>query len=122
MNCLFFFFQAEDGIRDDLVTGVQTCALPISLLHAFTISHLRASQSRRLVFLIFNHPLPQVVLTRPCVPETFGASRVRGLTAKRSDRELKRPPAHTVLIHGGSLPPHTGVRPRDQAGSNQGEA
>src|SRR3989441_8975976 len=27
----FFFFQAEDGIRDKLVTGVQTCALPISL-------------------------------------------------------------------------------------------
>src|SRR5258708_36495028 len=27
---IFFFFQAEDGIRDDLVTGVQTCALPIS--------------------------------------------------------------------------------------------
>src|SRR5207244_7859470 len=27
----FFFFQAEDGIRDDLVTGVQTCALPISI-------------------------------------------------------------------------------------------
>src|SRR2546422_8565887 len=29
--CLFFFFQAEDGIRDVAVTGVQTCALPISL-------------------------------------------------------------------------------------------
>src|SRR2546426_5457487 len=29
---LFFFFQAEDGIRDYKVTGVQTCALPISLL------------------------------------------------------------------------------------------
>src|SRR6266481_7322593 len=27
--CLFFFFQAEDGIRDGTVTGVQTCALPI---------------------------------------------------------------------------------------------
>src|SRR2546427_11735411 len=27
---LFFFFQAEDGIRDLTVTGVQTCALPIS--------------------------------------------------------------------------------------------
>src|SRR2546429_1390510 len=27
---LFFFFQAEDGIRDVAVTGVQTCALPIS--------------------------------------------------------------------------------------------
>src|SRR6266536_2032522 len=38
----FFFFQAEDGIRDPLVTGVQTCALPISprrlsyRWHAFT--------------------------------------------------------------------------------------
>src|SRR5207237_7699066 len=28
---VFFFFQAEDGIRDSSVTGVQTCALPISL-------------------------------------------------------------------------------------------
>src|SRR3990170_3605868 len=28
--CWNIFFQAEDGIRDDLVTGVQTCALPIS--------------------------------------------------------------------------------------------
>src|SRR5262249_59868411 len=28
--CFFFFFQAEDGIRDWSVTGVQTCALPIS--------------------------------------------------------------------------------------------
>src|SRR6267143_6328335 len=27
--CFFFFFQAEDGIRDGTVTGVQTCALPI---------------------------------------------------------------------------------------------
>src|SRR2546430_10260313 len=29
MRLLFFFFQAEDGIRDLTVTGVQTCALPI---------------------------------------------------------------------------------------------
>src|SRR3712207_8267719 len=28
-TCYFFFFQAEDGIRDIGVTGVQTCALPI---------------------------------------------------------------------------------------------
>src|SRR2546428_9356733 len=28
----FFFFQAEDGIRDLIVTGVQTCALPIYIL------------------------------------------------------------------------------------------
>src|SRR3712207_7536373 len=30
----FFFFQAEDGIRDIGVTGVQTCALPISIKNA----------------------------------------------------------------------------------------
>src|SRR6266853_5744424 len=30
MLSFFFFFQAEDGIRDLTVTGVQTCALPIS--------------------------------------------------------------------------------------------
>src|SRR3989339_443279 len=29
-SCFYFFFQAEDGIRDWSVTGVQTCALPIS--------------------------------------------------------------------------------------------
>src|SRR5256885_9251613 len=31
---VFFFFQAEDGIRDYKVTGVQTCALPIYRQHA----------------------------------------------------------------------------------------
>src|SRR5271170_5093621 len=31
----FFFFQAEDGIRDPLVTGVQTCALPIFAAELF---------------------------------------------------------------------------------------
>src|SRR5947207_10541761 len=44
----FFFFQAEDGIRDHCVTGVQTCALPISstrltVTRIFkTFLHLRA--------------------------------------------------------------------------------
>src|SRR5437762_5572467 len=33
LSIFFFFFQAEDGIRDTSVTGVQTCALPISSHH-----------------------------------------------------------------------------------------
>src|SRR5437763_1630560 len=37
-----FFFQAEDGIRDTSVTGVQTCALPIS-----TVSHQSACRRRK---------------------------------------------------------------------------
>src|SRR5438552_18324349 len=36
---LIFFFQAEDGIRDDLVTGVQTCALPIYLVIGAVLVH-----------------------------------------------------------------------------------
>src|SRR2546425_9117122 len=38
----FFFFQAEDGIRDKLVTGVQTCALPISFCATCDRSRLTA--------------------------------------------------------------------------------
>src|SRR5215216_3742847 len=37
---IYFFFQAEDGIRDDLVTGVQTCALPISLALPVPVTRL----------------------------------------------------------------------------------
>src|SRR5256885_8120448 len=36
----FFFFQAEDGIRDYKVTGVQTCALPISYIPATSNSRV----------------------------------------------------------------------------------
>src|SRR5258708_7288039 len=41
-----FFFQAEDGIRDDLVTGVQTCALPISSRREVESSILRLLANR----------------------------------------------------------------------------
>src|SRR2546425_79416 len=36
LSVTLFFFQAEDGIRDKLVTGVQTCALPISTVQPWT--------------------------------------------------------------------------------------
>src|SRR5690625_7533725 len=45
-----FFFQAEDGIRDGHVTGVQTCALPISAMNTFGL-HRRAV----LVKTLLNH-------------------------------------------------------------------
>src|SRR5574344_2562609 len=65
----FFFFQAEDGIRDDLVTGVQTCALPISVLvatatpqkpHAAVLRH--GHQVRQAVLL--GHRLLKIVISR----------------------------------------------------------
>src|SRR2546429_2764662 len=48
-HLILFFFQAEDGIRDVAVTGVQTCALPISVLKVVQAPEIRA----RLVALGF---------------------------------------------------------------------
>src|SRR5256884_1746721 len=42
----FFFFQAEDGIRDVAVTGVQTCALPIWKLTGNLVNFLRGESKR----------------------------------------------------------------------------
>src|SRR2546429_3413111 len=44
---IFFFFQAEDGIRDVAVTGVQTCALPISVSDCRTIRQRLAPSAAR---------------------------------------------------------------------------
>src|SRR2546430_14024185 len=49
---LFFFFQAEDGIRDLTVTGVQTCALPISSdIEEFIEKLKEAAEANRELFL-----------------------------------------------------------------------
>src|SRR6185436_21000217 len=55
----FFFFQAEDGIRDDLVTGVQTCALPISCRAC-----ARPSPPRRVAAARHGHDWPELRLER----------------------------------------------------------
>src|SRR5437764_9828542 len=49
-SVFFFFFQAEDGIRDTSVTGVQTCALPIwKELVARSLHRLSAAASEKFV-------------------------------------------------------------------------
>src|SRR5256885_8193450 len=44
---LFFFFQAEDGIRDYKVTGVQTCALPIFVTERCRLDFIRPGFDNR---------------------------------------------------------------------------
>src|SRR5207248_4617216 len=71
---LFFFFQAEDGIRDRTVTGVQTCALPISI---------RAAAEGRSVAISVEDRGPGIAARDlPHLFEPFyrgrGADRVRG--------------------------------------------
>src|SRR5437773_6808634 len=55
MTLPFFFFQAEDGIRDRDVTGVQTCALPISVRRV--IASFAAHAANRANLVIKQHPL-----------------------------------------------------------------
>src|SRR5690554_7141615 len=58
---LFFFFQAEDGIRDADVTGVQTCALPIFREHVtdrrlLHVEDLAADGEQRLELAVARMP------------------------------------------------------------------
>src|SRR5256885_1684632 len=53
--CFFFFFQAEDGIRDYKVTGVQTCALPIYLALLRMDIHQPLDIARRLQLIAQRH-------------------------------------------------------------------
>src|SRR5437660_1960761 len=71
----FFFFQAEDGIRDGHVTGVQTCALPISVQGGEKQRLERVPQLRR-------HGLAQ----RPALAQALGLAGAAELPAG-SERE-----------------------------------
>src|SRR5258708_24744601 len=69
---IFFLFQAEDGIRDDLVTGVQTCALPISTCTQPLGSGAPEIASRRQAAPSANPGLPAGRL--PIVPVIFASA------------------------------------------------
>src|SRR5207253_4622307 len=56
-----FFFQAEDGIRDGHVTGVQTCALPISVFSERIHPFMQANDIRRGIVIVFNGDLCKVM-------------------------------------------------------------
>src|SRR5260370_12072618 len=66
----FFFFQAEDGIRDSSVTGVQTCALPISQAERAMQFGFKELTVKLLPPL--NAALARVTLMRRTVGEGFG--------------------------------------------------
>src|SRR6266436_5631139 len=80
----FFFFQAEDGIRDVAVTGVQTCALPISQLFR---------RSRR-----FEGTFPGRPRNGIRIPWTLGKERTRGYHMVSSLRQGLRRKANQKLL------------------------
>src|SRR2546429_8084751 len=60
--CVFFFFQAEDGIRDVAVTGVQTCALPIYWLKTLRKLNAVVVLATQNLSDIFNSGISDVVM------------------------------------------------------------
>src|SRR5256885_7325753 len=58
----FFFFQAEDGIRDYKVTGVQTCALPISLMPHGSVALSSSFTTSRLIWVRDSKVLSRSIL------------------------------------------------------------
>src|SRR5687767_15176767 len=59
---MVFFFQAEDGIRDKLVTGVQTCALPICVARDLLVVLTRGASEDAVQSLSHLHDLVRLDL------------------------------------------------------------
>src|SRR5438046_9394075 len=89
----FFFFQAEDGIRDWSVTGVQTCALPISCARRY-VDGLRERRTRS---------------DADAVTNASGnlAARSKGVRHGATDFEV---PARVVRVEEPHLRAKTGLR------------
>src|SRR2546426_3304977 len=86
---MFFFFQAEDGIRDYKVTGVQTCALPISLLAGERVA------------LNFLQRLSGVAtLTRRAV-EAVAGTGARITHTRKTTPGLRALESYAVIVGGG---------------------
>src|SRR5438034_8393141 len=81
----FFFFQAEDGIRDHCVTGVQTCALPISV----TGGRLERQNSQGSISLVPPpQPKPRVHRLLPMLRRLF----------RRSEEHTSELQSHSDLV------------------------
>src|SRR5574343_122483 len=85
-----FFFQAEDGIRDRDVTGVQTCALPI-FAHGLFLFPLRGN----VPFLVST---PHNTGRRGLLPSRFVAPIARAASQGKRFPMRKAPPCHTIAI------------------------
>src|SRR2546422_7213849 len=115
----FFFFQAEDGIRDVAVTGVQTCALHVTLrAQTEQLGDLERALSNRAVG-------GEGREEAGAVPETRDHRRLERLEHRevRKDLdELEGPCDPQAGQAGGSDPAHVAVPEGDGAGGGGGDA
>src|SRR5438034_5157237 len=86
----FFFFQAEDGIRDHCVTGVQTCALPISLSFP-TLAACEAARQAAVEIAQEERPNPVVGLCKQTERESLVGGRTPNAEAASSETTHNTP-------------------------------
>src|SRR5256885_11259594 len=84
--CRSFFFQAEDGIRDYKVTGVQTCALPISSTKQTATELPRAARGRKRCSAQSVHPAHHSAISATAARSPGTGARILA-TASRPDRK-----------------------------------
>src|SRR5260221_9785174 len=90
LDYMLFFFQAEDGIRDHCVTGVQTCALPI----------LTAKYSKTATPENFRELIIGCLKVRNAFTEDQGAVNEANKLEARKDRKSTRlNSSHTVISY-----------------------
>src|SRR5260370_24676864 len=100
---IFFFFQAEDGIRDSSVTGVQTCALPISIQNLDNLSKRAAEalldfcEAERLTFIAW-------------FPHGDGSACATWRSARRAVKAIRRDYSSARCVDDGHQPGRRVVR------------
>src|SRR2546430_3267816 len=82
-----FFFQAEDGIRDLTVTGVQTCALPISQTDDKAAEQLACCETAD---KIVRNACDRIVSTEPLIKRFLLWCRLTALGIYRAERSEER--------------------------------
>src|SRR5690348_15731451 len=93
----FFFFQAEDGIRDGRVTGVQTCALPISIMdYIFRWLQLRFLTGQQQ--MLFDNLRPRLAGASGQLPEAGDLGRTAGEPALPTTND-QRPRTPSGSVH-----------------------
>src|SRR5256886_10935281 len=83
---LFFFFQAEDGIRDLTVTGVQTCALPISVELTTRLESLSAAETPPVSRCQYTGKAPSGSVKMVSLPVEFTISNPRNVPRSEERR------------------------------------
>src|SRR5437762_14240741 len=94
---MFFFFQAEDGIRDTSVTGVKTCALPISHCTIARSTALPAPSQRQKRPMLLPGAVPSYRLPAPARSSPAPAPP-RPKIGRASCREREKNPVVAVPL------------------------